>query len=425
MAITGSGTSADPYKPTTWSEFLQCTTTDGKYTELPEGGGTFDMEDYYTGGEVHNIPLRGFINGNGWVIKNAKVTNTSGSAGYYGFIISGRDDKGRLSHLDFIDFTIDSNDVAATGIGGARATASAGLLVCGITSATGCIMNYCRFLGTITSNQMYAVSGEYSVIIDKTYMSETIEVCSFNLEIHKVATIALGTNWQAALKWCNIRAKTYDECNLYGCFYYCYIEGDVYAVYGFSHITSFLKTVINATVGSGGFHMDYGQMSSVLVNTDKYSGELPTGAIGATTTEMKSETDLDTKGFTISNDPTATTDWHIDPNRNGGFPYVPVMLDIPENPPQPQGGAFEDAAYLKKVTIPQSCLSFGETAFAGTQLESVTINPSAAYSNTTFPEGCEVQFYGGGGDYVQLLDGQGRAVVDGRGRRVYIKSGGC
>lgn len=115
------------------------------------------------------------------------------------------------------------------------------------------------------------------------------------------------------------------------------------------------------------------------------------------------------------------TFWRIDPNANGGMPYVPMMIGVPVISP---GGAFKDAAYLKKVTIPQSCLTFGENAFAGTQLQNVTINANSTYAETTFPEVCEVQFYGGGGDYVQLIDGQGRAVVDGRGRRVYIKSGG-
>jgi len=165
-----------------------------------------------------------------------------------------------------------------------------------------------------------------------------IDVCSFNLTFNGDGSITNGVNWQAGIRYCNIRA-TYEnnDYELYGAFYYCYIEGNVSGIAGFSYITTFQKTVINADI-SGGFRLDYGQMSSVLVNTDKYSGTLPTGTIGATTIEMKSKSDLDSKGFIISTDSAATTDWHIDPNRNNGFPYIPVMLDIPENPPPPPTG---------------------------------------------------------------------------------------
>lgn len=338
MAITGSGTSVDPYKPTTWEEFLQCTTADNTYTELPEGGGTFDMTDYYTDGEVHNIPLRGFINGNGWVIKNAKVTNISGTYSYYGFIISGQETSGRIEYLDFIDFVVDSNGVAAHMTGNAAQRASTALLASARTSGSGTFIRYCRFLGNLKAAQRYSVGQEYNAVIDVTYMSEYIDICSFNLTFNGDGSITNGTNWQAGIRYCNIRA-TYEnnDYELYGAFYYCYIEGSVSGMAGFSYITAFQSTVINADI-SGGFRLDYGQMSSVLVNTDKYSGTLPTGTIGATTTEMKSKSDLDSKGFTISTDPTATTAWHIDPNKNNGFPYIPVMLDIPENPPQPPTG---------------------------------------------------------------------------------------
>ena len=390
MAITGSGTSADPYKPTTWEEFLQCTASDNNYTELPEGGGVFDMRDYYTDGEVNNISLRGYINGNGWVIKNAKVTNTSGTYGYYGFVISGNEDYGRIEHLDFIDFIVDSNGVAGHMTGNSSQRVSTSLLASARTSGRGTLIRYCRFLGSLEAAQRFSVGQEYNTILDITYMSGYIDVCSFNLTFNGDGSITQGTNWQAGIRYCNIRATfENNDYELYGCFYYCYIEGSASGIAGFSHTIAFQNTVINADI-SGGFRMDYGRMSSVLVNTDKYSGTLPTGTIGATTTEMKSKNDLDSKGFTISTDPTATTDWHIDPNRNNGFPYIPVMLDIPELAPN---GAFENATYLKKIVIPKSCKSIGAKAFAGTLLTSVTIASDCTYSETSFPDGCVVNTY--------------------------------
>jgi len=78
---------------------------------------------------------------------------------------------------------------------------------------------------------------------------------------------------------------------------------------------------------------------------------------------------------------------------------------------------------LSYVEIPRSCKYIGRFAFAGTALRKVKIAADCTYYDTSFPEGCEVEFYGGGrGDYVQLRDGQGRAVVDGQGRRVYVKA---
>lgn len=391
MAITGSGTQADPYRPTNWEEFLQCTTADNKYTELPDGGGTFDMEEYYAGGEVHNIPLRGFINGNGWQIKNAKVTNTSGTYSYYGFITSGFGNYGRIENLDFIDFTIDSNGVAANMTNNTNQRVSAALLAPANTNYTGCLLRYSRFLGTLTGNQSFSVSREYVAIVDMTFYSTTIEVCSFNLTLTGDGSITQGTNWQAGLKYCNIRATcSGNNTEFYGCFYYCYIEGDVPKIASYSNVTNFEKTVINANISADSFRIDYGQANMVLVNTDKFDGTLLTGMIGATTNEMKSKTDLDAKGFTISTDPTATTAWHLNPTRNNGFPYIPVMLDIPESAPN---GAFENATYLKKVVIPKSCKSIGAKAFAGTLLTSVTIASDCTYSETSFPEGCVVDTY--------------------------------
>lgn len=82
--------------------------------------------------------------------------------------------------------------------------------------------------------------------------------------------------------------------------------------------------------------------------------------------------------------------WRINQDINNGMPYIPLMLDIPESAPN---GAFENATYLKKVVIPKSCKSIGAKAFAGTLLTSVTIASDCTYSETSFPNGCVVNFY--------------------------------
>ena len=113
------------------------------------------------------------------------------------------------------------------------------------------------------------------------------------------------------------------------------------------------------------------------------------------------------------------TMWRIDPNVNNGMPFSPLMIGLPVIE---HTGAFKDAAELRKVTVPQSCAIIGTYAFAGTQLRKVKISADCAYEETSFPEGCEVGFYGGGGDWGQLLDGDGFEVVDGDGARVYTKN---
>lgn len=111
------------------------------------------------------------------------------------------------------------------------------------------------------------------------------------------------------------------------------------------------------------------------------------------------------------------TMWRIDPNANDGMPYLGLMIGLPKIAAK---GAFKDAAELEKVTIPRSCTTIGSYAFAGTKLKKVTVPQNCTYADTSFPADCEVTIYGGG--YGQLYDGDGYAVVDSNGNRVYIDS---
>ena len=112
------------------------------------------------------------------------------------------------------------------------------------------------------------------------------------------------------------------------------------------------------------------------------------------------------------------TMWRIDPDVNNGMPFVPLMIGLPV---LSHTGAFMDVSTLEHVTIPRSCKTIGRFAFAGTSLRKVKIASDCTYSETSFPEDCEVEFYGGGGDYGQLLDGDGYPVIDGDGARIYIR----
>lgn len=85
-----------------------------------------------------------------------------------------------------------------------------------------------------------------------------------------------------------------------------------------------------------------------------------------------------------------------------------------------KSGAFMNAHDLAHVYIPRTCEEIGEWAFTNTALKKVRIPADCTYYETSFPPGCEIEFYGGGGDYGQLCDGDGYAVLDGDGARIYI-----
>ena len=106
--------------------------------------------------------------------------------------------------------------------------------------------------------------------------------------------------------------------------------------------------------------------------------------------------------------------WRVDGYTNNGMIYSPLI------PGMTLSGAFKDVVTLEQVTIPHTCQRIGPVAFAGTSLRAVTIPADCEYYPASFPEGCEVHFYGGGGDYGQLYDCTGYAIIDSEHARIYI-----
>lgn len=56
-------------------------------------------------------------------------------------------------------------------------------------------------------------------------------------------------------------------------------------------------------------------------------------------------------------------------------------------------GAFCHSTELSRISIPQTVKYIGEYAFRNTNLRSVTIASDCTYYNTSFPNGCAVNFY--------------------------------
>lgn len=277
MAITGTGTQADPFKPTTWEEFLSCTTTDSVYTELPEGGGTFDMNDYYPEGITSTIPLRGFINGNGWTIKNAVYSGRYGA-----FLVSSSNSYGKVVGLNFFNFRFTTNITGAVFIEGGN---------------SGTMFRLCQFSGLVDN------TGAQYCAITRGNEAMALERCSYNIQIDchakSARTVSLDTgNWSASAHYCNVRVtgmSDYDTLNITP--NSTYISGSIKSIRiedrGLGAKESVIDTecdVISYAIGSA---------TMTLVNTDKYSGSLPNGCIGVTTEQLKDAEYLSSLGFPI------------------------------------------------------------------------------------------------------------------------------
>lgn len=109
------------------------------------------------------------------------------------------------------------------------------------------------------------------------------------------------------------------------------------------------------------------------------------------------------------------TRWRITPAVNNGLPYHELL------PLEKPSGAFMNAVNLEYVYIPRSCKKIGEWAFTNTKLRRVRISEDCEYYPTSFPKGCEIEFYGGGGEFGQLLDSDNFALIDSEGTKIYVK----
>lgn len=107
--------------------------------------------------------------------------------------------------------------------------------------------------------------------------------------------------------------------------------------------------------------------------------------------------------------------WRIEPGVNNGLPFNRLM------PQEEPSGAFMNARNLEYVYIPRSCKKVGKLAFTNTRLHRVRIAEDCEYYPTSFPPDCEIEFYGGGGEYGQLFDADGFALLDNSSSKIYVK----
>lgn len=284
MSIPGDGTSSNPYKPTTWEELLSVATTQGVFIELPEGGGTFDMNIYYPDGIPDTINLKGSINGNGWKIKNAFWDGTGPAFS----CSSNRTDT--LSNLDFENFYIRNQPSSSS-------SDINYLLGIGYDNNNK-LMDNCRFSGRIEGPRTISSPNWSCLLYGGTYTTEVWR-CSFNLDIYGHSVISASNNWVTEFNECNFKIIHHDEVEMQNAFNNCYITGDVYDLgtitsSGLITSTSIFDLNIRHTLRNVG-----GTGNTNIVNTSKYSGTIPAGFTGLTTSDLKNAQTIASTGFPI------------------------------------------------------------------------------------------------------------------------------
>lgn len=317
--ITGTGTQADPYRPETWEEILQCTTADYVYTVFPvkvsatptkddtvkpwkkyfdssgnaimkpktseiknyyENTFSVDLNDYYPNGiPTAGIYLKGFVDGNGATIKNAYYDGDA-----HAIIMSNAESKGKITYLNFTDFYFKATRRGATLIGVRTDAADNGTF-------SGEAFYGCEFSGVLSSLDV-----DYCAIT-QCGNPGVISNCSYNVKgLSSGCNLDTG-NYVAQHKNCRIVID-----NLYGTqlsLTGCYVEGNANELNIYSQSrslqsnTSILNFTADTISGTGTYQ------NMILVNTDRYSGTLPTGCIGVTDEQLRDAAYLSSIGFPI------------------------------------------------------------------------------------------------------------------------------
>lgn len=79
--------------------------------------------------------------------------------------------------------------------------------------------------------------------------------------------------------------------------------------------------------------------------------------------------------------------WRVDNQYEDGYPFNMLMPEVPAV------GAFANASELIQISIPQSVKYIGREAFKNTKLKNVRIASDCTYFDTSFPDGCIINFH--------------------------------
>lgn len=276
--MTGSGTQADPYIVSSWSEFTDVMGSSGSYIKFADGGGTIDFNEVQPSGFTSPIVIYAFVDLNGWVWKNARFTG-QGRFEFHLYVRNG----------SIVDIYAED------------------------------MVSYCLYFYTSNVTQNMKISGVYygqnannsELFFLSSYGSygkHTFNACSFNVEVYGnnvgfTTYSASDSSYNAVLQDCNMKVKIKGTTSAYlgrVQLENTLISGSIAAPTinrcGNACVYSILDMEINQTVTSG-------TASSIcLYNNEKATFSGISNMVGVSSTQLRNAEYLRSLGFPIGVD---------------------------------------------------------------------------------------------------------------------------
>lgn len=256
--MTGSGTQANPYIVSTWSDFITAATisTDTYIEFVPNT--VIDMNNVQPEGFTSALSLAGHIDGKNSVIKNLVVNDQYGRI----FAVSGLD----MKNISFLNMRGYRNIFER------------------VMSTSSLTLYKCQFSGRLDNPDKII------------YMSRgSCSRCSFTLEVHGSGNVSFNLDSDYSVQYCRIDisgTNTGNYINI-GNVNNCYITGKhstKIEVYGNTNVVDFTAPAF----GSDSFS------SNILVNSDKCSSiQSLSGVHAVTSAQLIDASYLSSIGFPI------------------------------------------------------------------------------------------------------------------------------
>ena len=315
MAMTGSGSASDPYKPTNWDEFVTAITTGYAYVECPENE-VWDMNEQKPTGVGQITPVATSIKGNGLIIKNLYCRSNQLFYNNFHYDWNTRDLNVYIYDLHFINMNLTSYfqrlDCSSREAYGARYFRYYGCTFTGISSGT----DQTNEGGIFNVDSYNDGDGGYKAVLTFNVSPYSRLGCTFKIVAKNTP---LFTTRRYGGIWSYFSYINYDGYRIhhgvenYGTapwpwYENCLIEGDMSGAAIFENNVSLRavrakNTVFNINmkgVGPEGY-ADSANLFNVVLNVDKINDSkmFRPGFIYATTDQLQDAEYLRSKGFPI------------------------------------------------------------------------------------------------------------------------------
>lgn len=376
--MTGTGTQTDPYVVVNWEEFISVCGIDGCYITCPENS-VWDMNEILPDGLTSDVIMDMYeFDGNGLQIKNLYANGGS-------FVFGSKQQGSHPSFIYGIKF-----------IGIRTALENNSVFRCKDQSNWAKGFKECCFTGVITNGYLFMLPFTCYFNI---YAKERIRKgCFFDIVLDGNGVFCTAPTFTCC--YIKLRGKQRTNYRMTGKYDKCYFSGisPYDGDYGieFQNITN---SVLDIIVPQGSkIEKSSINCKTCIVNKEKFLGTYKDVInnlyfpIEATTEQLSDAEYLQSKGFSIALEDSQINNntWFIDENGRLINKFLPIPLKIFESE---NWGAFANAKNLQHIRIPPTVKNIGKYSFINTQLKSVTIAKDCVYYDTSFPDGCVIQFY--------------------------------